>query len=107
MRGIEKKKLEIKRRQKIYTEMKSLQKKIIAEISACVACTLLIVLVGCFIPELTSVSAQAPMKQYGSMILSLPSIGYVLIAVLFFILGVIATLLCQHIKKRQEKENEI
>ena len=41
------------------------------------------------------------------MVLKMPSVGYVLIALLAFILGVAVILLCQHWKQKKEKEREI
>lgn len=107
MRGIEEQKFEINRRREIYSDMKTLRKKIIAEVSSCVAVASLIVFVVVFIPTIEKMSEQTPVKQYGSMILSLPYMGYVIIAALSFILGIVVTLLCGHIRKRREKEQEI
>jgi len=107
MQSIKEQTKEINRRRQIYSEMKTLKKKIIVEASSFVVITALIIFVVSYVPKIALMSAQAPMKQYGSMILSLPPMTYILIAVLAFILGVVATLLCQHIKKHRKKEREI
>ena len=107
MHSIEDQMKEIKRRKGIYQAMKSLRRKMIAEAVSAGACVVIMLAVIGFLPELRLASEQAPIRQYGSMILSLPGTGYVLIALLSFALGVAVTLLCQHWKQRKEKEREI
>ena len=65
---------------------------------------MMMIAVICFLPELRQASEQAPVRQYGSLILALPAAGYVLIALLSFALGVAVTLLCQHWKRQKELE---
>ena len=91
--------LEIGKRKDIYTDIKELKKKVTAEITTGLVCLVFIALAIVYIPNVSTVSKQAPVKQYGSLILSMPIVGYVVIAILFFILGVAATLLCRHYKE--------
>ena len=107
MRDIKDQIKEINRRRDIYTDIKRLRRKIIEECAACLSCILLVIIVAFNIPALEAVSEQTPVKQYGSMILAVPTVGYVLIAVLFFILGIAVTLLCQHYRKYKEKEQDL
>ena len=107
MRSIEEQMEEIKRRKSIYQDMKALRRKMIAEAISAGACVVMMIAVICFLPELRQASEQAPIRQYGSLILALPAAGYVLIALLSFALGVAITLLCQHWKQQKEKEREI
>ena len=107
MRSIEEQMKEIKRRKGIYQAMKTLRRKMIAEAVSAGACVVMMIAVICFLPEFRQTSEQAPIRQYGSLILALPAAGYVLIALLSFALGVAVTLLCQHWKQRKEKEREI
>ena len=107
MRDIKDQIKEVNRRREIYTDIKKLRRKIIGEIVASLICVMFVVTVACNIPALEAVSEQTPVKQYGSMILAVPTVGYVLIAVLFFILGIAVTLLCQHYRKYKEKEQDI
>ena len=107
MRSIEEQMKEIKRRKEVYQAMKSLRRKMIAEAISAGACVVMMITFVCFLPELRQASEQAPIRQYGSLILALPAAGYVLIALLSFALGVAITLLCQHWKQRKEKEREI
>ncbi len=107
MRDIEEQIKEVNRRREIYTDIKKLRRKIIGEIAAGLICVMLVVTVACNIPALDQVSEQTPVKQYGSMILAVPTVGYVLISILFFVLGIVVTLLCQHYRKHKEKEQDI
>ena len=67
--------------------------------SACLSLIALFAMIGIF-----SVS-ELPETQtmYGSIILQAKTVGYVLIAVLGFFLGVLATLLINHSKKKKCK----
>ena len=107
MRSIEEQMKEIKRRKGIYQDMKALRRKMIAGAVSAFGCAAMMIAVICFLPELRQASEQAPIRQYGSLILALPAAGYVLIALLSFALGVAVTLLCQHWKQRKEREQEI
>lgn len=107
MRSIEEQMKEIRRRRGIYHALKDLRQKMIAEAAAAAGCAVMLIAVICFLPELRQASEQAPIRQYGSLILALPVAGYVMVALLSFILGVAVTLLCRHWKQRKEKEREI
>lgn len=107
MRDIKDQIKEVNRRREIYTDLRKLRGKIIGEVAAGLICVMLVVTVACNIPALERVSEQTPVKQYGSMILAVPTVGYVLISILFFVLGIVVTLLCQHYKKYKEKEQDI
>ena len=67
----------------------------------------MLIAVICFLPELRQASEQTPIRQYGSLILTLPAAGHVMVALLSFILGVAVTLLCRHWKQRKKQECEI
>ena len=107
MREIKDQMQEIKRRKEIYAAVKALRQKMIAEAAACAVCAAVLVAVVCFLPRIRQLSEQAPIRQYGSMILEMPVVGYVLVALLAFILGMMVSMLCQHWKQRKKKEDEI
>ncbi len=107
MRDINEQIMEVNRRREIYTDIKNLRKKIIKGIAACLSTLSLVFVVAYYMPVLENTSRQTPVGQYGSMILAVPSVGYVLIAILFFILGVAVTLLCRHYKEYREKEQNL
>ncbi len=107
MRNIEEQIMEVKRRREIYTDIKNLRKKILKGITTGISTLVLVFIVAFYIPVLEQTSRQTPIRQYGSMILSVPSVGYVLIAILFFILGVVVALLCRYYKEYREKEQTL
>lgn len=97
---------EIHRRKEIYNDIKSLKRKMLVEGVAGVLLSVMMIVVVGYLPKLSQVSEQTPVRQYGSLILKLPYVGYVLVALIAFILGIILTLLSQHWKKKKEKERE-
>ena len=107
MRDIKDQMREINRRKEIYASMKALRQKMIAEAVACAVCAAMLIAVVCFLPRIQQASEQAPVRQYGSMILEMPAVGYVLVALLAFILGVVVSQLCSHWKQWKKKEDEL
>ena len=107
MRSIDEQMKEILRRKEIYQALKAIRQKMILEAAACGGWAALLIAVVVFLPRLNVLSDQAPIGQYGSMVLKMPSIGYVLIALLAFVLGMAVTLLRQHWKQKKQKEREI
>ncbi len=75
MRDIKDQIKEVNRRREIYTDLRKLRRKIIGEVAACLICVMLVVTVACNIPALERVSEQTPVRQYGSMILVVPTVG--------------------------------
>ncbi|MBQ8949956.1 MAG: hypothetical protein IJ065_02185 [Eubacterium sp.] len=97
---------EIHRRKEIYKDIKSLKRKIFIEgIVGVILMFMILVVIG-YIPMLSQISEQTPIRQYGSLILKLPYVGYVIVAFIAFVLGIILTLLSQQWKKKKEKERE-
>ena len=107
MRSIDEQMNEIRRRKEIYAETKTLRKKMIAESATGIVCLSIMIAAALFLPKLEIIRNDAPILQYGSMIQSLPVIGYILIALLAFVTGVAMTLACIHWKEHKEKEQEI
>lgn len=107
MRSIDEQMKEILRRKEIYQAIKAIRQKIILEAAMGGGSAALLIAVIVFLPRLHGLSDQAPIRQYGSMVLKMPSVGYVLVALLAFLLGVAVTLLCQHWKQKKEKEREL
>ena len=95
---------EIMKRSQSIKEKKSLKKMMIVEgISACACLILIIVSVSC-LPHITNGDNKASQVHYGSLILQTSYMGYVVVGVLAFILGVVVTLLSMHWKKMKQKE---
>ncbi len=107
MRSIEDQMNEIRRRKDIYAKNKILKRKMIGEISTGVVCLALMIAVAFVMPTIEMRQDKAPLLQYGSVIHSLPVIGYILIALLAFAMGISVTLACFHWKEHQRKEQEL
>ena len=68
-------------------------------------CLILLVMTAVFAPSVITDAVTTEGMRYGSLILSAEHMGYVIMALLAFILGILATLFCFHlneIKKRKE-----
>lgn len=107
MRNIEDQMNEIRRRKDIYKQAKSLRNKTIGECAVGIVCLVLIISGAVILPGLDFSGNDAQILQYGSAIKSLPVIGYLLVAILAFVMGVAMTMACIHWKERKKKEQEI
>ena len=107
MRSTEDQMKEILRRKDIYTKTKLLKRKIIADISTGLVCLALMAGLAYFLPKINMNQEHAPILRYGSMIQSLPVIGYILVAILAFVMGIAVTMACIHWKERRNKEQEL
>ena len=94
---------EIMRRSESLKAKKSMNDYIIGFSIAIAACLALIVLVGASIANISPETADNSVSQYGSLVISAPYMGYVVIGVLAFILGVLVTLLCRRIREFKQK----
>ena len=79
----------------------------IGECSVGIVCLVLMISGAVFLPKIDVTGDNAQILQYGSVIKSLPVIGYLLIAILAFIMGVAVTMACLHWKENKKKEQEI
>ena len=94
MRSIDEQMQEILRRKAAYRAAKALRRKLIAVAAACGACAAALTAVVTLLPRLDVASEQAPIRQYGSLVLKLLS----------FALGVGVTLLCRYARQYRERE---
>jgi len=94
---------EIMRRSESLKAKKSMNDYIIGFSIAIAACLALIVLVGASIAIISPETADNSVSQYGSLVISAPYMGYVVIGLLAFILGVLVTLLCRRIREFKQK----
>jgi len=69
-------------------------------------CLVLIVIVSLSLPSFSD-AAAAQNSRYGSLILSAPYLGYVIIGVLAFLLGICVTLLCVHLARRGREAEDL
>ena len=94
---------EIMRRSESLKAKKAMNDYIIGFSIAIAACLALIVLVGASIANISPETADNSLSQYGSLVISAPYMGYVVIGLLAFILGVLVTLLCRRIREFKQK----
>lgn len=94
---------EIMRRSESLKAKKSMNDYIIGFSIAIAACLALIVLVGASIANVNPETTDNTVSQYGSLVISAPYMGYVVIGLLAFILGVLVTLLCRRIREFKQK----
>lgn len=100
---------EIMQRAEIVSEKRNIRKHIAASaLSSCV-CLFLLVIVSVYLPHVTPTLQDHNMQQYGSLLLAAPYMGYVVVGVIAFALGICVTLLCIHLKalkQRSERDDE-
>ena len=84
-------------------EKKSLNNYVIGLGIAIAACLGLIILVGTSIANINPEVSNNTASQYGSLVISAPYMGYVVIGLLAFILGVLVTLLGRRIRDYKQK----
>lgn len=96
---------EIMKRSENVKEHRQLVSKLTADILVAVLLIAMMVGTGLSIPTLKNAAAEVTENQYGSIYLVTPYLGYVIVGVLAFALGVCATILCIHIKKLKGKDD--
>ena len=95
---------EILRRAEQVRKTRSLRKRLCADAAAGLVCLVLLVLASAGLPQVMQAAESSKPQQYGSLLLTAPYTGYVLVGVLAFALGICVTLLCVHWKKLNQKE---
>lgn len=103
MRNTEEQLREILERSRKIQNTRRFRRGIILNAASICACLVLIVSTALFLPG-TLDPASADTTSYGSLILSGPLLGYVVMGFLAFALGVCVTLLCYRIRVREGKD---
>jgi hypothetical protein len=106
MRSTDEQLREIMRRAETVKAKRILRKRIQASAIASCACVALLIAVCFYLPRLSVIQAAPGLQQYGSLLLAAPYMGYVVVGVLAFALGICVTLLCVHWKALKQKERE-
>ena len=91
LREIDRRAVELKRKTRS-------RRHLAAEALSVCACLCLIVLASVAMPRPSGTVERAVFGYAGSILLSSPRAGYVVIAVLAFLLGIAVTLLCMHLR---------
>ena len=97
---------EIMRRAETVKEKRSIQKRLRACALASCVCVILLIAVSIYLPRLTAISQDTAAGQYGSLLLAAPYMGYAVVGVLAFALGVCVTLFSLQWRKMKEKERD-
>ena len=83
----------------------ALRRRVTAEGIACCICLALLLRAAAVMPAFETALRDSADAYYGGLLLSSPSLGYVVIGVLGFLLGICITLLCVHLHA-QRKEGD-
>lgn len=95
---------EIMKRSEQVKEHRQLVNKITADILVAVLLIAMIVGAGLSVPTLKTTVVEMTETPYGSIFLVTPYLGYVIVGLLAFALGICVTILCIHIKKLKGKD---
>ncbi len=106
MRSTDEQMKEIIRRAEDVKEKQAIRKRLSADAIASVSCAVLLVAVCFFLPRLSVIPDNPDMQQYGSLLLATPYMGYVVVGVLAFALGICVTLLCVRWKALKQKDQK-
>ena len=95
---------EIMKRSEQVKEHRQLVNKITADILVAVLLIAMMVGAGLSVPTLKATAVEMTETPYGSIFLVTPYLGYVIVGLLAFALGICVTILCIHIKKLKGKD---
>jgi len=97
---------EIMKRAGIIKEKQVLKKRMISEGVLAIACIALMILTAFYIPQVDVIQEARTEVRYGSLLLGSPHMGYVIIGILAFVLGILVALLCINWREKNKKERE-
>lgn len=106
MRPIEEQLNEIVKRKEAYNNRRSAIGFITGYAIAIAVCVAALIAVAISIPKLTAVDSTAETSHYGSLILSAPYMGYVIVGIIAFALGILVALLCKQIRELNLSERK-
>lgn len=106
MRPIDEQVTEIKKRKAAYQRKQQAKQYIIAFAVGIAACILALIGTALSIPKLATAGSDADISRYGSLILSAPYMGYVIVGIIAFALGILVALLCRQIRELNLTEND-
>ncbi|MBP5332405.1 MAG: hypothetical protein J6Y89_11200 [Lachnospiraceae bacterium] len=97
MKNIDEQFTEIIRRSHIVKEKKDCTRRIAYNATGAALCLILVISAVILAPKIQADVTESMMSDYGSLIITSPYTGYVIIGILAFMLGVFLTLLCKRI----------
>ena len=110
MRSNEERVVEVKRRIAEKERQKKLRRSRIAAVSAVAACLVLIVVLSLFMPGIAGQLRPGGYSDYemaASMFVENGALGYIIIGLLAFLLGVCVTILCFRIRLLNREEQSV
>lgn len=106
MRSTDEQLHEIMQRAENITETRNIRSRMLTAGMSALACVIMLVIVSMNIPRITVLSAENEQTQYGSLLLAAPYLGYIIVGIIAFALGICVTLLCMNWKKLRETERK-
>jgi len=104
MRSMDEQVSEILSRREVVRERRVNKRILVANAVASCVCVILIIATSFYLPKLAIMQSEGGASQYGSLLLAAPYVGYVIIGILAFALGICVTLFCCFWKKYKEQE---
>ncbi len=98
---------EVIRRSEIIKNKKAYNVQVFKTTLTAVLGLAVIILAAAFMPGFITNSVTDETSDYGSLIITTPYLGYVIIGLLAFIFGVVVTLFAVKLKKLDEKRKDI
>ena len=106
MRSLDEQVQSIQSRSRRLRQEKRRRRTLLREAGMVCACLVLIIGAGLWISGLTGAALPVTGSPYGSVIAGSRYVGYIVIGVLAFLLGISVTLLGLHLRKKQEGEGD-
>lgn len=106
MRSTDEQMMEITARAAEMKKEQKLRKAIAAEALSCCVCTALLIWCAAAMPSFEVAIRDSAKNYYGGLLLSSPALGYVVMSILGFLLGICITLLCLHLHN-QDREGDV
>ncbi len=97
---------EIMKRADHIKEKRSAQRIAASFALASCACMALLVVTFLYLPGLSETATAQANGHFGSLLLNASYMGYVVVGVLAFLLGVCVTMLCLHLRRLRKKERD-
>ena len=95
---------EVMRRGAQWKEREELKRKVKAEAFSVCICAILFLTAVLHLPEVSQTEHTSAAYGYGSLILGTSFLGYVAVGFLAFVLGILITLLCLHLREMKRRD---
>ena len=106
MRSTDEQLHEIMQRADHITEMRSIRRHMLTAGASSLTCVVMLVIVSMYIPHITMLPQETVQTQYGSLLLAAPYLGYIIVGVIAFALGICVAILCMKWKQLKDRERK-